>query len=95
VSDPKGFTVPLNELLGLRAARPYDQRAAFLTRVATVVILRYASVSPAELQSRVTTELRTSRRQDWSGTAMVAASSIAAQPSGGRRVVVGEPSCRT
>ena len=95
VSDPAGFTVRLNELLGLHAARPSDQRAAFLTRAATVVILRYGLVSPAELQSRVTTELRTSRRQDWSGIRMVAASSIAPQPSGGRRIVVGEPSCRT
>jgi hypothetical protein len=60
-----------------------------------VTILRYAFVSPGELQNRVTWELTTQRRQDWTGIRMVAASSIASQPSGGSRQIVEDPSCRT
>jgi hypothetical protein len=95
LSDPAGLTVPLNELLQLRPARTSDQLGSFLTRAATVTILRYAFVPPAELQQRVTRELIAQRRQDWTGIRMVAASSIAPQPSGGRRQIVEDPSCRT
>ena len=89
-------SVPLNELLQLRPARTTDQLGSFLTRAATVTILRYAFVPPAgpagpgDLR-----ELTTQRRQDWTGIRMVAASSIAPQPSGGRRQIVEDPSCRT
>lgn len=95
LSDPAGLTIPLTELLQLRPANTTDQLRSFLTRAATVTILRYAFVSPAELQSRVIRELITQRRQDWTGIRMVAASSIAPQPSGGRRHIVEDPSCRT
>ena len=95
LSDPAGLTIPLNELLQLRTAKTTDQLESFLTRAATVTILRYAFVPPAELQDRVTRELITQRRQDWTGIRMVAASSIAPQPSGGRRQIVEDPSCRT
>jgi hypothetical protein len=95
LADPDGVTVPLNELLGLRPARTSDQLGSFLTRAATVTILRYAFVAPQELQARALGELATLRRQDWSGIRMVAASSIAPQPGGGRRQIVEDPSCRT
>ena len=80
--------MPLNELLGLRPARTSDQLGSFLTRAATVTILRYAFVAPQDLQARTLGELATLRRQDWTGIRMVAASSIAPQPGGGRRQIV-------
>ena len=95
LADPAGLTVPLDELLQLRPARTSDQLGSFLTRAATVTILRYAFVSPEELQDRVTGELIRKRRQDWTGIRMVAASSIAPQPSGGSRQIIEDPSCRT
>ncbi|HZA72628.1 MAG TPA: hypothetical protein VE476_06915 [Propionibacteriaceae bacterium] len=95
LADPVGVTVPLSELLGLRPARTSDQLGSFLTRAATVTILRYAFVAPQDLQARALGELATLRRQDWTGIRMVAASSIAPQPSGGRRQIVEDPSCRT
>src|SRR5829696_7743967 len=95
LSDPAGVTVPLTELLRLRQARTSDQLGSFLTRAATVTILRYALVAPQELQERTFTELATQRRQDWTGIRMVAANAIAPQPSGNRRQVVEDPSCRT
>jgi hypothetical protein len=94
-SDPVGLTIPLEELLELRPPRTTDQLGSFLTRAATVTILRYAFVSPVELQDRVLRELSTQRRQDWTGIRMVAASSIAPQPSGGQRQIAEDPSCRT
>jgi hypothetical protein len=95
LSEPGGVKVPLTELLGLRAARPSDQLGSFLTRAATVTVLRYALVAPQELQARTFAELSTLRRQDWTGIRMVAANAIAPQPSGNRRQVVEDPSCRT
>jgi hypothetical protein len=95
LADPAGLAIPLDELLQLRPPRTTDQLGSFLTRAATVTILRYAFVSSGELQERVTRELITQRRQDWTGIRMVAASSIAPQPSGGSRQIVEDPSCRT
>jgi hypothetical protein len=95
LSDPAGLSIPLEELLELRPPRSSDQLGSFLTRAATVTILRYAFVAPAELQDRVVEELTKQRRQDWTGIRMVAASSIAPQPSGGVRKIVEDPSCRT
>ena len=95
LSGPAGFTIPLDALLRLRPARTSDQLGSFLTRAATVTILRYAFVPPVDLQDRVTRELATQRRQDWTGIRMVAVSSIAPQPGGGRRQIVEDPSCRT
>lgn len=95
VSEPNGFTLGVRELLRLRPPRSDDQLGSFLTRAATVTVLRYAFVSPAQLQSRVSEELRTLRRQNWDGVEVVAVNSIAPQPSGGRRIVVNEPACRT
>jgi hypothetical protein len=94
-ADPRGLTIPLEELLQLRPARTSDQLGSFLTRAATVTILRYAFLQPGELQARVTRELASQRRQDWTGIRMLAASSIAPQPSGGRRQILEDPSCRT
>jgi hypothetical protein len=95
LSDPTGVSVPLAELLELRPARVGDRLGSFLTRAATVTILRYAFVTPAELQARVTTELATQRRQDWTGVRLVAVSSIAPQPGGGPRTLVEDVGCRS
>ena len=95
LSDPAGVSVPLTELLQLRPARTSDQLGSFLTRAATVTVLRYAFVAPQDLQARTFGELATLRRQDWTGIRMVAASAVAPQPSGGRRQIVEDPSCRT
>jgi hypothetical protein len=95
LADPAGLAIPLDVLLQLHPPRTTDQLGAFLTRAATVTILRYAFVSPGELQERVIRELTTQRRQDWTGIRMVAASSVAPQPSGGSRQIVEDPSCRT
>jgi hypothetical protein len=95
VADPGGLRIGLDELLGLRTPRPNDRLGAFLTRASSVTVLRYGLVRSADLQARVSAELTTLRREDWTGIRMIAAGSVAPQPSGGRRVLVDDPSCRT
>ncbi len=95
ISAPDGFSLPLSQLLGLAKAGTDDQLGSFLTRAATVTLLRYAFVTPTELQRRVATELSTLRWQEWTGVRMVEASSIAPQPSGGTRTLITDPPCRT
>ena len=95
LSRREGLTVPLDELLGLEVAPPTDQLGSFLTRAATVTILRYGLVEPAELDQRVATELRGLRRQEWEGIRMVEAATIAPQPNGTGRRVSPDLGCRT
>jgi hypothetical protein len=87
--------VPLDGLLGLRAPQADDQLESFLTRAATVTVLRYGRVDPAELAARVDTELRDGRRRDWDGARLVEAGQVEPTSSGsGRRFVV-DQACRT
>ena len=87
--------VPLDGLLGLRAPQADDQLDSFLTRAATVTVLRYGAADPAVLAGRVDAELREGRRQDWDGVRLVEAGEVDPTSSGaGRRLVVDE-ACRT
>ncbi len=95
VTDRDGLRIPLDELLGLREPGTDDRLAAFLTRAATVTVLRYGAVSTGDVTSRVGSELVNLRRQDWVGVRMMAAGTVAPQPSGGKRTLVDDPSCRT
>lgn len=95
LSDPGGFRLGLNELLGLRPADPSNRLASFLTRAATVTLVRYSGIDPGEAQLRVRSELTSSRRVDWAGARMVSAATIAPQPTGSVRTVVDDPLCRT
>ena len=94
-SGPERLTIPLDELLGLRVPPASDQLGSFLSRAATVTVLRYGLVDAPTLQQRVTTELQGLRRQEWPGVRMVEAATIAPQPSGGVRLVLDDPGCRT
>jgi hypothetical protein len=87
--------VPLDGLLELSTPQADDQLDSFLTRAATVTVLRYGSVEPAALAGRVAEELRDGRRQDWDGVRLVEAGEIDPTSSGaGRRLVV-DQACRT
>lgn len=94
-AGPGPLTIPLDELLGLRVPPAGDQLGSFLTRAATITILRYGLVEPGELQQRVSAELRGLRRQEWEGVRMVGAGTIAPQPTGVGRKVLADPGCRT
>lgn len=87
--------VPLDGLLGLRTPQADDQLDSFLTRAATVTVLRYGLVDPAELARRVGTELRDGRRQDWEGVRLVEAGEVLPTSSGDGRRLVADPACRT
>ncbi len=87
--------VPLDGLLGLRAPQVDDQLDSFLTRAATVTVLRYGLVDAGDLADRVATELRDGRRQDWEGVRLVAAGEVDPTSSGAGRRLVADPACRT
>ena len=87
--------VPLDGLLGLRAPQADDQLDSFLTRAATVTVLRYGGVDAARLTDRVADELRTGRREDWSDVRLVGAGRVEPTSSGAGRRLVLDPACRT
>jgi hypothetical protein len=87
--------VPLDGLLGLRAPQADDRLDSFLTRAATVTVLRYGGVGTARLSDRVAEELRTGRREDWAGVRLVGAGRVEPTSSGAGRRLVPDPACRT
>ncbi|WP_344812933.1 hypothetical protein [Microlunatus aurantiacus] len=95
LSRPTGFALPLPELLGLRQADVRDQLAGFLTRAATVTVLRYADTDRAELTRRVTEELISTERVERPGTRVTAAFTVAPQPNGAARSLTADPACAT
>ena len=95
LAGPAPAVVPLDELLGLGAPPVTDQLASFLTRAATVTVLRYALVEPAQLQARAAAELVAGQRQEWDGIRLVEVVGVAPTPTGTGRVAVADPPCRT
>ncbi len=93
LSRPSGFGLPLTELLGLRQPDVRDQLAAFLTRAATVTVLRHADTDRLELTRRVTAELIATERVERPGTTVTAAFTVAPQPNGAARVLAADPAC--
>ena len=74
MSRPTGFSLPLTELLGLRQPDVRDQLAAFLTRAATVTVLRYGDTDRLALTRRVTDEVIATERVERADTRLTAAS---------------------
>ena len=93
LSRPTGFSLPLTELLGLRQPDVRDQLAAFLTRAATVTVLRYADTDRAELTRRVTAEVIATERVERADTRLTAAFTVAPQPNGEPRTLAADPAC--
>ena len=85
----------LDDVLGLRTPQPTDQLASFLTRAATVTVLRYGTSTPTTLQTRTADQLRTGRREEADGDRLIEAVTVAPTADGSRRVAVDDPSCRT
>ncbi len=81
------------QLLGLAPPAPDDQLGTFLSRAATVTVLRYADGDADALSRQVSTELEQQRRTDWSGARLLTVGAVAPQPSGGKRTLVEDPSC--
>jgi hypothetical protein len=94
LSDPAGFQVSLDEVLGLASADPANRLASFLTRAATVTLVRYSGIDAADAQLRVRSELMSLRRVDWASARMLSAATIAPQPGGAVRTAVNDPLCR-
>lgn len=95
LSPTSAVDVPLDEVLGLRTPQPTDRLASFLTRAATVTVLRYGTSTPTTLQTRTADQLRTSRREEADGDRLIEAVTVAPTADGSRRVAVDDPSCRT
>lgn len=95
LSDRAGFTLNLNELLGLTPPQANDRLTSFLTRAATVTILRYSGLSTAQADERVTQELTAMRRVETPDIKLLLASEIDPQPNGTIRVLTTVPSCTT
>jgi hypothetical protein len=93
LSRPTGFSLPLTDLLGLRQPDARDQLAAFLTRAATVTVLRYADTDRTSLARQVTQQLVTTERVDRPETRVTAAFTVAPQPNGAARTLVADPAC--
>jgi hypothetical protein len=95
LSQPEGFALPLTNLLGLRQPDVRDQLAAFLTRAATVTVLRYSDTDRARLTRDVTEELIAAQRVDRPDTRLSAAFTVAPQPNGAVRTLQPDPACAT
>lgn len=95
LSRPTGFALPLGELLGLQPADVRDQLAAFLTRAATVTVLRFDDTDRAELDRQVTEELIASARVERPDARVSAAFTVAPQPNGAARTLTTDPACAT
>lgn len=93
LSDRAGFTLGLGALLGLEAPSAKDQLTSFLTRAATVTILRYAGLETEQANSRVSQELVAMRRVERPEAKLLLASEIDPQPNGTARVLTTVPSC--
>ena len=93
LSDRAGFTLGLSALLGLQAPSPKDQLTSFLTRAATVTILRYTGLGTQQANDRVRQELVAMRRVEQPQTKLLLASEIDPQPNGTARVLATVPSC--
>jgi hypothetical protein len=94
LSASPGFTVDAGRLLGLEAAEPDDRLGTYLARAATITLLRYADGDPTGLAAQVRSELEQQRRPDPIGARLSTVGAVAPEPSGGRRVLVEDPSCR-
>lgn len=95
LSDRAGFTLGLGALLGLETPSAKDQLASFLTRAATVTILRYAGLPTEQANARVSQELAAMRRVERPESKLLLASEIDPQPNGTARVLATVPSCTT
>ena len=95
LSDRAGFTLNLTELLGLQGPKPSDQLTSFLTRAATVTILRFEGLTTSAATDRVRTELTALRRVERPESKLLLASLIDPQPNGTDRVLTTVPSCST
>ena len=93
MSRPTGFSLPLTELLGLRQPDVRDQLAAFLTRAATVTVLRYGDTDRLALTRRVTDEVIATERVERADTRLTAAFTVAPQPTGEPRTLAADPAC--
>ena len=98
LSDPAGFRVRLDELLGLAPADPNNQLTSFLTRAATVTVLRYGGVVEGGALEQVRAELTTGRRAEWATAAaepapLLAAGQVAPQPTNVARRLMLDPTC--
>lgn len=95
LTDPAGFTLPLPELLGLRKPDVRDQLATFLTRAATVTVLRFAGTTPSALTDDVSAQLVQGQRIDRPERRLLDAFAVAPQPTGAPRTLTSEPACRS
>lgn len=95
LGDPQGFSLGLDELLGLRQPQASDQLSSFLTRAATVTLLRYSGVDAQSAEMQVREELARNRRVDWAGGRLLTVSEIAPQPNRAARVLATDPDCRS
>ena len=93
LSRPTGFSLPLTELLGLRQPDVRDQLAAFLTRAATVTVLRHGDTDRLALTRRVTDEVIATERVERADTRLTAAFTVAPQPNGEPRTLAEDPAC--
>lgn len=93
LSDPAGFQLRVRELLDLKAPKPTDQLISYLTRAATITVLRYDGLDPALARDQVRDELLTARRTERAGSKLIGVSQIEPQPGGNRRSLVTDPTC--
>lgn len=94
LSSASGFVLPLTGLLGLSQPKPTDQLATYLTRAATVTVVRYGT-NRLWLSDQVTQQLIASQRVDWPDVTLTEAFTVAPQPNGAVRTLVADPECRS
>jgi hypothetical protein len=95
LSDPAGFRLGLDELLGLRPPNVSDQLTSYLTRAAAVTILRYSGVDAARVAQQVSQEVVSLRRVEWAGARLLVVGEVAAQPTRAARVLETDRTCGT
>ncbi|MFC7624059.1 hypothetical protein [Microlunatus sp. GCM10028923] len=91
LSDRAGFGVSTRELFGLAA--PKDRLTGWLSRAATVTVLRYRGIASATALGRASEEVRLARRADWPEARLVSVQQVAPRPDGTARTAVDDPGC--
>jgi hypothetical protein len=95
LSAPAGFSLGLGELLYRRPPKADNLLASFLTRAATVTVLRYSGLDAGQLTTRTRADLVGQRRAEWTDARLVSAAEIDPEPNGTPRVLSVDPTCGT
>lgn len=93
LSDARGLRLDLGVVLDLRTPDVGDQLGSFLSRAATVTVLRPAGLDVAAAERQVHDELVRDRRLEAPAGTLLGVGVVAPRPDMGRRTLTTDPGC--